>query len=112
MDLPDRRQARQERDPFDLDEEPLRISVASNSFGPRPYRLSIDGPYPQPEDFDALYEFLRQRQINELTSGGLFAADHPVIIQPTRTTSWEHAIEAFNAAARARYTNVIFAQPQ
>ena len=112
MDLPQRSQSAQQQDPFDLDDEPLRISVASSGFGVRRYRISIEGPYPQPEDFEALFSFLQDRQINELTSGGLFATDHPIIIQPTRTTRWEHAMEAFNAAARARYTNVIFARPQ
>ena len=43
--------------------------------------------------------------------GGLFEADHPIIIEPTGTTRWEHAMEAFNAAVRARYTNVTFAPP-
>lgn len=112
MDLPDRAQARAERDPFDLDEEPLRINVATSAFGVQRYRITIDGPYAQPADFEALHRFLDERQINERTTGGLFEFDHPIIIQPTRTTRWAHAIEAFNAAARARYTNVIFAQPQ
>lgn len=112
MDLPDRSQSNQQSDPFDLDDEPLRISVASSGFGILRYRLSIEGPYPQPDDFEKLYNFLQERQINEFTSGGLFDIDHPIIIQPTRTTRWEHAIEAFNAAVRARYTNVIFAPPQ
>lgn len=112
MDLPERNQSNQERDPFDLDDEPLRISVASSGFGVLRYRLSIEGPYPQPDDFEQLFQFLRDRQINEFTSGGMFDIDHPIIILPTRTTRWEHAIEAFNAAARARYTNVIFAPAQ
>jgi hypothetical protein len=43
--------------------------------------------------------------------GGMFEADHPIIIEPTATTRWEHAMEAFNAAVRARYTNVTFAPP-
>ena len=112
MDLPDRSPSNQQSDPFDLDDEPLRISIASSGFGVLRYRLSIEGPYPQPDDFEMLFSFLRDRQINEFTSGGLFEIDHPIIVQPTRTTRWEHAIETFNAAARARYTNVIFAPPQ
>lgn len=112
LDLPERQQAQRELDPFDLDEEPLRIAVASTAFGRQRYRLSIEGPYPQPENFEALNRFLEERQINEFTTGGLFEADHPVIIEPTRTTSWAHAMEAFNAAARARYTNIMFAKPR
>jgi hypothetical protein len=41
----------------------------------------------------------------------MFPADHPIIVQPARATRWEHAMEAFNAAARARYSNVTFAKP-
>lgn len=111
LDLPDRNQAFEELDPFELDEEPLRISVSSSPFGRLNYRLAIEGPYPQPDDFEELFRFLAERQINEFTSGGLFESDHPIIIAPTITTRWEHAMEVFNCAARAHYTNVIFAKP-
>ena len=112
LDLPERQQAQRELDPFDLDEEPLRIDVASTEFGRLRYRLAVEGPYPQPEDFEELYRFLEDRQINEYTTGGLFEPDHPIIIEPTRTTTWAHSVEAFNAAARARYTNIVFASPR
>jgi biopolymer transport protein ExbD len=106
MDLPDRRPARQERDPFELDERPLRIQLAST--GPRSCRIRIDGPYAQPATFSELFDFLRQRRISDDVSGGLFEAEHPIILEPTRTTRWQHAMDAFNAVARARYTNVTF----
>jgi biopolymer transport protein ExbD len=54
MDLPDRSAvaANSQHDPFSLDQEPLRIVVAST--GPRfdDYHLSIDGPYQQPTTFE------------------------------------------------------------
>jgi biopolymer transport protein ExbD len=112
LDLPARAGVAQQRDPFQLDEQPLRIAVASTGPGRSAYRLSLDGPYPQPASFEALYEFLRKRQIGENAAGGLFALDHPIIIEPSRATRWDHAIEAFNAPARARYTNVTFAPPR
>jgi hypothetical protein len=115
MDLPARPpvNGQSQQDPFKLDEEPLRITVASTGLGPDMYRLRIDGPYPQPGTFEALYEFLRDKQVNptNLGVGAMFQPNHPVIIQPTRSTRWDHAMEAFNAAARARYTNVTFAKP-
>ncbi|MBT8486722.1 MAG: biopolymer transporter ExbD [Phycisphaerales bacterium] len=104
LDLPDRRAAQAARDPFELDEEPLRIQIAT--LGRQGYRLRIDGPYPQPETFDDLHEFLRSRRIADEVPGGLFEPSHPIIIEPTRTTRWQHAMETFNAAARARFTNV------
>lgn len=111
MDLPDRSRAAQ-NDPFELDQEPLRIAVASTGLGPEMYELRIDGPYVQPRSFEALSDFLRDSQVAvDGSVGGLFAPDHPIVIQPTRTTRWEHAMEALNAAARARYTNVTFSKP-
>lgn len=113
MDLPERRSASGGGgDPFKLDEQPLRIAVSSIGTDARRCTIRVEGPYPQPDSFEALFEFLREKRMSGAASGGgLFAADHPIIIQPTATTSWEHAMEAFNAAARARYTNINFAKP-
>jgi biopolymer transport protein ExbD len=113
MDLPQRAGAAVgQRDPFELDVEPLRILVTSTGPMPAEYRLHIDGPYSQPADFEQLHHFLRQRQINQTNTSGLvlFEPDQPIIIQPTRGTRWDHAMEAFNAAARARYTNITFSR--
>lgn len=109
MDLPERGAA-QASDPFELDEEPLRITVSSTGPMQQAYRLTIEGPYPQPGDFRDLRDFLSQRRIG---AGGseLFAPDHPVIIEPTGQTRWEHVIGAFNAVVRAEFTNVTFGSP-
>lgn len=110
MDIP-AREGLSEADPFELDEEPLRIVVSSTGLAPDMYRLRIDGPYAQPATFEDLHAFLASRQVRAETTGGLFQPDHPIVVQPTRTTRWEHAMEAFNSAARARYSNVTFAKP-
>lgn len=114
MDLPNRSDAAWEPDPFDLDEEPLRISVATTGAGVDSYLVRIEGPYTQPNTFDELYDFLRARQINEenLTGPRLFAPDHPIIIAPADSANWDHAVGAYNAAARAEYENVTFAPPE
>jgi biopolymer transport protein ExbD len=109
-DIP-RREGAGEADPFELDDEPLRVTVTSTGLAPDMYRLSIDGPYAQPTTFEELNSFLAANQARADTTGGLFEPDHPIVIQPARTTRWDHAMEAFNAAARARYTNVTFARP-
>ena len=111
LDLPERGAARQQRDPFELDAEPLRIRVATVGAGLRAYQLRVEGPYRQPRTFEELHDFLARRRIDASSTGGLFEADHPIVIEPTRTTAWQHAMAAFNAAARARFTNVIFARP-
>ena len=111
LDLPERQAANQERDPFDLDTEPLRIRVGSTGLGPNAYTVRVGGPYRQPATFADLHEFLRDRQINESTVTGLFEPDHPIVVVPATSTRWEHVIDAFNAAARARYTNITFGKP-
>ena len=110
MDLPPRAAAAP-RDPFDLDERPLRILVATTGFGRHAYSLRLEGPYPHPGSFTDLHEFLRRRRISAASPGGLFDPDHPIIIQPTTTTTWQHAMQAFDAAARAQYNNITFDRP-
>jgi biopolymer transport protein ExbD len=111
LDLPDRSAQQQPPDPFELDEEPLRIRVATTGPLPNAYRLRVDGPYEQPRSFDDLEEFLEQRRITAGVTGGLFEPDHPLLILPTATTTWQHAMQTFNAVARAQYTNVTLGQP-
>lgn len=109
LDLPRSVQSNRALDPFALPEEPLVVRVASR--GPEDVVLRLSAPYPSPSDFEDLHRFLREAKIAEGVPGGLFANDHPIVIEPTRSTRWEHAIGAFNAAVRARYTNVTFAPP-
>lgn len=117
MDVPSHEGASRANDPFQLDDEPLRIVVQSTGLGEHMYRLQVDGPYPQPGTFDELFQFLDDSQVNERAGAGtpgrgsLFRPEHPIIIQPTRHTRWDHAVQAFNAAARAQYTNITFASP-
>lgn len=110
LDLPDRSSSAA-GDPFELDEEPLRIKVATTGRGGRAYSVHLDGPYRQPETFGQLRVFLERRRIKAGGVGGLFMPDHPIIIEPTSTTRWQHALQAFNAAARAKYTNVTLGKP-
>ncbi len=112
LDLPQRQPAAQVLDPFELDEEPLRITVRSSQIGVDGYSIELSGPYRPPATFEDLFHFLDERRISVHAPGGLFAPDHPIIVEPMRTTRWEHAMEAFNTAARARYTNLTFAKPR
>ena len=54
LDLPDRRGEASARDPFELDEEPLRIRVATSGIAPNEYRIQVAGPYPHPRTFAEL----------------------------------------------------------
>lgn len=75
-------------------------------------RISIQG-YPQsPGGFAELATLLVELQYDPdrgLRSGA-FKPDSPVIIRPEAGVRWQHVANAFNAAVRARYTNINFAQ--
>ena len=109
LDLPQRGRA---ADPFELPLDPIRIIVTS--VGTDEYVLRLTGSLaagPRPATFQQLFEFLSGNRRSDRAAGGLFEADHPIIVEPTGRTSWAHAMGAFNAAVRARYTNITFASP-
>lgn len=106
LDLPQRGAA---ADPFALPRDPLHISVSST--GRTGYALRLAPAGEQPATFEALRDYLARTRRAPGAAGGLYEPDHPIVIEPTGDTTWEHAMDAFNAAARARYTNVTFAAP-
>ena len=110
LDLPDRGGASTNRDPFELDEEPLRIRVGSTGEEGALITLSIEGPYPQPEDLQDLESYLMKSL--EDSGAALFMNDHPVVIIPGPDTRWEHVVSTFNAAVRAGFRSVVFAAPE
>ena len=109
LDLPDRGRV---ADPFDLPRDPLRVAVTT--VGETDYVLRLSGPEtecPRPATFQELFEFLDGRRRSDRAAGGVFEADHPIIVAPTGRTSWDHTMGVFNAAVRARYSNITFAAP-
>ncbi len=104
LDLPRRSL---QADPFELPRDPLRIAVASTGSGAG-YLIRVEEAAAQLANFQELFVFLARNQRSAAAVGGLFDPDHPIIIEPGAATRWEHAVEAFNAAVRARYTNVKF----
>jgi biopolymer transport protein ExbD len=108
VDLPNREEGA--ADPFALDEEPLRIELlAAGDATPGLVAIRIEGPWPQPSGFEELHEFLESRRIDADRPAGLFAPDHPVLIDPGPSVRWDVTVDAFNAVVRAGYTNVGFA---
>ncbi len=110
LDLPERDGAAAS-DPFEIDDEPLRIEVRSRGpVGDDPSLaaagIAVPGPYPQPMDFRELRTLLEELLVGG--PRGLFPRDHPVVVDPVGSTRWQHALAAFNAAAAAGYENVTF----
>ena len=109
LDLPERGSA-ESRDPFEIPEEPLRILVGSDEANGEAIDLTIEGPYPQPDSLQSLEQFLVESRAG--ANGGYFLEDHPLEIVPGETTRWEHVVDVFNAAIRAGYLKVRFADPE
>ena len=94
-----------------LDEEPLIIFVESAGTGEADLRIRLDGPWEPIGSIDALLLFLKSNKASGFGRSGLFAERHPNLIKPTKNTRWEHAIAAYNAVARANYTNITLDEP-
>ena len=94
-----------------LPTQPLRIVITAA--GVSDFRLSIQG-HQALHDFNQLYEALVRLQFDPKTSRtlGTYKVDDPVIINPQKDVRWQHVVNAFNAAVRARYTHIAFAQAQ
>ena len=93
-----------------LPERPLNIILTP--VGLTDCRISIEG-YPQaPAGFADLSALLIELQYDPEAGrrSGMFKPDSPVVIKPQADVRWQHVVNAFNAAVRARYSNINFAQ--
>ncbi len=108
LDLPQRGRT---ADPLALQERPLVISLGARASGAVPIEVQADGLRERPASFDALASLLTRARRSEepgADSGGLFVADHPVLVAPARDCGWQDAVDAFNAAVRAGFRNIGF----
>ena len=98
-------------DPLDPPTLPLNIAITST--GAYGYRLEIEGLAAVPADFEQLYHQLVALQYDEaLQRTGTHKTDDPIVIKPNGNVRWQHVVNVFNAAVRARYTKIAFAQAQ
>lgn len=94
---------------------PLKITVALTTLGNQGvgYRINLLGFPEAPHNFKQLYSLLVKVQSNPSKGRlGRYPVDSPVIIQPTAAVRWQHVVNAFNAAIKAKYENISFAQVQ
>lgn len=96
-------------DALALDETPLRIEIAREAGATR---IRVVAPTPQPSDAEQLGAILASRRYGPQNPGGLFSADQPIELAPTKDTPWDDTVAAFNAVTRAGYTRVGFARPR
>ena len=92
-------------------EQPLKIVVSSSGAIGTSYRVHIETLAEKPNNFAELAEMLVQLQFDpDRGLNGMYKPDNPVIIKPDGLVRWQHVVNAFNAAVKARYSNVNFAQ--
>ena len=65
-------------------------------------------------DFDHLYDRLVSLQYDKDAGRtiGVHKPGDPIVIRPDHEVRWQHVVNAFNTAVRARYKNIAFAQTQ
>lgn len=80
------------------------ITVTLTPRGDTGCRISVNDGAASPRTFGELHVLLAQ------WNGTTHTADNPVVIRSQGTTRWQHVVNAFNAAVKARYTNVAFAK--
>ncbi len=91
-----------------LDDPPLRIEVQSNN---GTMQLRVVAPFPQPQNAEQLASLLASKLYSADNPSGLFAADQPIELAPSKDAQWEEAVAVFNAISRAGYTRVSFVRP-
>jgi biopolymer transport protein ExbD len=93
----------------DAPDQPIKIML--RSLGADDIAIEIEGSaVALGKDFNELFENLKRLQHNPENPNGIYSADDPVIIQPEGNVQWGFVVNAFNAAIRARYKKVNFAQ--
>ena len=95
---------------------PQPLAIVVSDAGATGCRLSIEdfATANPPRDFRELYELLVSLQYDKARgrTEGMHKPGDPVIIKPSRQVRWQHVVNAFNAAVRAGYENIAFAQAQ
>jgi biopolymer transport protein ExbD len=107
MDIP----MRQHGQTITLDDEPLVILVESAGAESEDIRVRLEGPWDSIATLAELSTFLRSNKATGFGRNGLFAQAHPILLKPTKSTRWEHAIAAYNVVVNAQYTNISLDEP-
>jgi len=107
MDMP----MRQHGQTITLDDEPLVILVESAGTKLEDIRVRLEGPWDPIASLAELSSFLRSNKATGFGRNGLFAESHPILLKPTGSTRWEHAIAAYNVVVNAKYTNISLDEP-
>jgi biopolymer transport protein ExbD len=89
-------------------ETPLNVVLTAS--GQYHCRIMIEGTSHSPRNFTELADLLARMQYGPSNPGGAYKDDNPLMIKPEGTVRWQHVVNAFNAAVKAKYKNVSFAK--
>ncbi len=95
-------------DPLELQDSPVQLRIGARTGDQCAIEVRADGIVRTATSFDELATLLEQLQ--RRGNDGLFEPSHPVLVVPAAECEWQDAVDAFNAAVRARYENIGFAQ--
>ena len=99
-------------EPAAVPDQPINIVLVSLGQGPvggQSVRIDVQtGTTLTVASFEELYQQLKAWQWDG--GRGQYRDDNPIIIKPGADVAWDDVMSAFNAALRARYTNVNFAR--
>ncbi len=107
LDLPSRGTT---ADPLALQDAPLQIVVGIRDGDRCSIELRADGVRQTAENFDTLAKAMEQMRRQSGVANGLFESSHPILVVPSAGSQWQDAVEGFNAAVRAGYANIGFAE--
>jgi biopolymer transport protein ExbD len=62
------------------------------------------------DNFEELFTRLNGSRISTQNPNGSYESDYPIVIKPGIDVQWGYVVRTFNAAVRAKYENVSFAQ--
>lgn len=96
-------------DPLALRDPPITIEVGATSSSGCTIALRAEGAPAQVQGFDELASVLGalRRRAGDY---GLYESTHQVLVVPSRDSSWQDSVDAFNAAVRAGFANIGFSE--
>lgn len=107
LDLPARAET---ADPLALRDAPVLVIIGVRDGARCEIEIRAEGMHTSAENFEALAAVMEKYRRKTGTNDGLFEPSHPILIVPARGSTWQDAVDGFNAAVRAGYANIGFAE--
>jgi len=107
LDLPVRAET---ADPLALRDAPVQVIIGMRDGERCEIEVRAEGVRQSAENFEALAVVMQQYRRKPGSNDGLFETSHPILIVPAPGSTWQDTVDGFNAAVRAGYANIGFAE--